>query len=58
MFKKLKNKAGYVSIEAIVVVVLMLGLAVYAFTVFQDTGRGLIDDADAKAAEALSTIVD
>ncbi len=58
MLKMLKNKAGYVSIEAIVVVVLMLGLAVYAFSAFQETGQGLIDAADAKAAEALGTIVD
>ncbi len=42
----LKNKAGYVSIEAIVVVVLMLGLAGYAFTAFHETGRNLIDQAE------------
>ena len=43
MFKKLQEKAGFISLETIVVAGVVLALAVYALTEYNTAGKGAID---------------
>ena len=56
MLKFLKEKAGYVSIETIVVAGLMLALGFYAISNLFDTGKEAADSAIAKLGETADLI--
>ncbi|TCJ98256.1 UNVERIFIED_ORG: hypothetical protein BDK47_11842 [Anoxybacillus amylolyticus] len=42
MIRKLKEKAGYVSVETVVVAGLMLALGAYAISQFYEVGEGVM----------------
>lgn len=45
IYKQLKEKAGYISIETVIVAGLMIGLGAFAITQLYMTGQATTDDA-------------
>ena len=54
MFKKLKEKAGFVSLETIVVTGVVIALGLYGLTQYNGVGKLAIDAGIDKIAEVLS----
>jgi len=54
MFKKLKEKAGFISLETIVVTGVVIALGLYGLTQYQNVGKLAIDGAVDKITQVLS----
>ena len=54
MLKKLQSKAGFVSLETIIVTGVVIALGVYALTQYNDTAKLAVDAAVDKMIEAIS----
>jgi hypothetical protein len=54
MFKKLKEKAGFISLETIVVTGVVIALGLYGLTQYQNVGKLAIDSSIDKITEVLS----
>ena len=54
MLKKLQEKAGFVSLETIIVTGVVIALGVYALTQYNDVGKLAVDGAIDKVTQALS----
>ena len=54
MLKKLQNKAGFVSLETIIVTGVVIALGVYALTQYNDTAKLAVDAAAEKMKVAIS----
>ena len=54
MFKKLKEKAGFVSLETIVVTGVVIALGLYGLTQYNGVGKLAIDASIDKVTEVLS----
>jgi hypothetical protein len=57
MLKNLKEKAGYVSIETVIVAGLMITLGVFAITQLFDAGMAVTDSAMLGVNSALPVVV-
>lgn len=53
MLKKLKEKAGYVSIETVVIAGLMIGLGAYAISQFYAVGQAATEEGIANVSKIL-----
>ena len=53
MLKKLQEKAGFVSLETLIVTGVVIALGVYALTQYNDTAKIAIDNAMDKLAEVI-----
>ena len=56
MLKKLQEKAGFVSLETLVVTGVVLAVAVYALTQYNDAARLATDAAEGRMTAALELI--
>ena len=54
MFKKLQEKAGFVSLETIIVTGVVIALGLYGLTQYQGAGKVAIDASVDKVSEVLS----
>ena len=54
MFKKLQEKAGFVSLETIIVTGAVIALGLYGLTQYQGAGKVAIDASVDKVSEVLS----
>ena len=54
MLRKLQNKAGFVSLETIIVTGVVIALGVYALTQYNDTAKLAVDAAVEKMKVAIS----
>ena len=57
MLKTLQNKAGFVSIETIIVAGLMIGLGAYAISQFYAVGQATTDEAITNVNKVLDVAV-
>lgn len=54
MLKRIKEKAGFVSLETIVVTGVVIALGIYGLTQYNDVGKLVINDNLDKLTEVLS----
>lgn len=58
VLKKLHKKAGYISLETVIVAGLFIGLGVYAISLFYDNGREITFASVDRVMESMDILVD